>query len=138
MGVGGFRCRWVRDRLPLRAGGELRGPDRRRVERHLITCPGCRDHERSLSRALAALHAAAAGAPPAADPAGSPSLWPALQRQIREAKHAPRPSPLSLGLAFPWPGVFAAPGPARPRLRAALLLAGALTVAVVGAWSRRQ
>ena len=61
MGVGseGYRCRWVRDRLPLLSGGELIGADRRKVERHLIACAGCRRHERSLSDALGALQAAA-------------------------------------------------------------------------------
>src|SRR4051812_48799928 len=100
MGLGFHRCRWVRDRLPLLAGGELTGPDRRAVERHLITCPGCRDHERSLSGALAALRGAAAATPSPE----APSLWPALQRQIREERHAARtrPSPLTLTASRPW------------------------------------
>ena len=33
------RCKWVRDRLPLLAGDDLVGPDRRRVESHLVGCP---------------------------------------------------------------------------------------------------
>src|SRR5438270_9215909 len=98
MGVFGSGCRWVRDRLPLLAGGDLAGPDRRKVERHLITCPGCRDHERSLSGALGVLREVAAGSPTSSDPSSSPSLWPALRRQIREARHA---TP-ALPLALPW------------------------------------
>ena len=92
------RCRWVRDRLPLLAGGELTGTDRRKVERHLIACPGCRAHEQSLDGAMGVLRAAAGLAPALADgrvgpDPEAPSLWPALARQIRESRHAvPRPS----------------------------------------------
>ena len=43
------RCAWVRDRLPLLAGDDWLGPDRRRVERHLIGCPTCRRHFRSYN-----------------------------------------------------------------------------------------
>jgi len=32
--MGNLQCKWVRDRLPLLAGDELRGMDLRRVERH--------------------------------------------------------------------------------------------------------
>lgn len=80
-----YRCRWVRDRLPLLTGGELTGTDRRHVERHLIACPGCRRHEHSMAAALGALHAAASSVPAGA--ADTPSLWPALARQIRESRH---------------------------------------------------
>jgi anti-sigma factor RsiW len=119
------------------AGGELTGPDRRKVERHLITCPDCRDHARSLSGALAALRAAAAQAPEGV--AEAPSLWPALQLQIREAKHAPRP----LSPTFPWSDLLATLAPLRPQLRTAAVLALGLTVgglasAGVNAWVRRQ
>ena len=90
MGVGSpdYRCRWVLDRLPLLAGGDLTGADRRKVERHLIACAGCRRRERSLTGALGVLQAASALSPvgPASEP---PSLWPALARQIREARHEP-------------------------------------------------
>ena len=71
----GYRCRWVRDRLPLLAGGELTGADRRKVERHLIACPDCRRHERSLAGALGVLQAAAArpaGGPPRPRRSGPP------------------------------------------------------------------
>src|SRR6478736_4011665 len=84
----GYRCRWVRDRLPLLAGGELMGADRRKVERHLIACAGCRQHERSLVGALGVLQAVAAQSP-AAGADEAPSLWPALARQIRESRHEP-------------------------------------------------
>lgn len=114
MGVACSRCRWVRDRLPLLAGGELTGPDRRAVERHLITCAGCRDHERSLAGALAALRGASA----AVEPSRAPSLWPALARQIRESKHE-RPARAWAGAWWAWPE---APG----SLRRAAVAAGAL------------
>lgn len=77
------RCRWVRDRLPLLAGGELMGPDRRAVERHLIGCTDCRDRRLSLSGALAVLHRAAALEP---GPPDARPLWPDLERQIRESR----------------------------------------------------
>jgi len=74
------RCRWVRHRLPLLAGGELAVEERRKVERHLIGCPGCRDRCDASTGALAALRSFAEESP--AD-AGAPSLWPALALQIR-------------------------------------------------------
>ena len=122
MGVGRprQRCRWVRDRLALTAGGELTGSDRRSVERHLIACDGCRRHERSLAGALGALRAAAAEAPVGSGP-GAASLWPALARQIRESRHAPTaPPPLFETLAGLWDDFRARP---RPALAAALALA---------------
>ena len=91
------RCNWVRDRLPLLAGVELLGAERRRVERHLIGCAQCREHRHALGRALDVLHAAAAEPPTAAE-AGS--LWPALARQIRESR---RPSPAP---GFAWASLF--------------------------------
>jgi hypothetical protein len=97
------QCRWVRGRLPLLDGGELTGSDRRRAERHLLTCPACRDLRASVAGALGALRAAAAEAPPALSHDGNggeaPSLWPALQRQIREAKHEPAPA---RGFSWSW------------------------------------
>lgn len=76
-------CRWVQARLPLLAGDDLIGPDRRRVERHLIACAECRGRLKALRDALGALHAAA-DLPLAADP-----LWPALEREIRESRRRP-------------------------------------------------
>jgi hypothetical protein len=77
------QCARVRPRLPLLAGGELIGPDRRLAERHLIGCASCRRRLAELQGALGALHAAADH-----DPVGpaSASLWPALARQIRESR----------------------------------------------------
>jgi anti-sigma factor RsiW len=92
--MGDLHCKWVRDRLPLLAGGELLGLDRRRVERHLIGCARCRQDREALGQALDVLHAAATRSP--ADP-DAPSLWPALARQIRESR---RPAPAS---ALAWP-----------------------------------
>lgn len=93
-------CRWFARRLPLLAGGELAGSERRRVERHLIACSDCRARHAGLAGTLEVLRAAA-GAGEAA-PGGS--LWPALRRQIQEERHAPgrsRPAGLGLGLG-PW------------------------------------
>ncbi len=84
------RCRWVRHRLPLLAGGELGMEERRRVERHLIGCLDCRGRRDASEGSLAVLRAFA-NQPPAR--AEAPSLWPALDRQIRQSRHLPaRPS----------------------------------------------
>ncbi len=79
-------CRWVRDRLPLLAGGDLGIDDRRGAERHLIGCPDCRGRHQALDGAIRALRAAAATLPVRDD---APSIWPALSRQIRESRHRP-------------------------------------------------
>lgn len=81
--MGDPRCKWVRDRLPLLAGDELFGTERRRVERHLIGCARCRDHRSALANALEVLHAASGEAPARPD---APTLWPALARQIQESR----------------------------------------------------
>jgi anti-sigma factor RsiW len=108
--MGNLRCKWVRDRLPLVVGDELRGLDRRRVERHLIGCSHCRQHQASLVQALDALQTVAATGPV---PPDAPSLWPALARQIRESRR-PVPSPtfsfsfaslLAWPRANPWPAL---------------------------------
>ena len=87
-------CRWVCRRLPLLAGGDLTGLERRRVERHLIGCSSCQDRQTASSESLAVLHEVAAlglmGAG-IASPSETPSVWPALARQIRESKHHPEP-----------------------------------------------
>jgi hypothetical protein len=85
--MGNPRCHWVRDRLPLLVGDDLRGLDRRLVERHLIGCPQCRQQQAALGQALETLRTVAAITPTKPD---APSLWPALARQIRESR---RPSP---------------------------------------------
>ena len=83
------RCSWVRDRLPLLAGDDLVGPDRRRVESHLVGCPECRRHRVALGHALRALETASVSSPARPD---APSLWPDLARQIRESRR-PRRGP---------------------------------------------
>src|SRR5207302_275831 len=98
---------WVRTRLPLLAGGELVGLERRRVERHLIGCPGCRQRHQALREALGILREAASHAPARLD---TPSLWPALARQIRESR---RPSPTwtpAWPRAWAWPVLGIASG----------------------------
>src|SRR3954447_7200475 len=102
--MGNLRCKWVRDRLPLLIGDELRGLDRRRVERHLIGCPRCRQHQASLGQALGVLRTVAATV---LAPLDAPSLWPALARQIRESRRpVPTPTfptPFARLLAWPRP-----------------------------------
>jgi hypothetical protein len=129
-------CRWVRDRLPLLVGGELEGSDRRKAERHLLACADCRRERAALARTVGVLHAAAAVVPSSGE---SASLWPALQRQIRETRHEPRRSVVSV--SFAPLAEFAARLEARLRLRPAL----ALTLALAGlmalgvtAWSRSR
>jgi anti-sigma factor RsiW len=97
------RCRWVRHRLPLLAGGELGVEERRKVERHLIGCPGCRDRRDASTGALAALRSFAEESPSDAE---APSLWPALDLQIRQSRHIPpRPPWWDLPVPRSW-GVF--------------------------------
>lgn len=90
-------CKSTRPRLPLLAGGELLGNDRREVERHVIGCNDCRHHLESLRKSLQILHMAAESATVRPD---APSLWPALSRQIRESR---RPAPPSWASQFAWP-----------------------------------
>jgi hypothetical protein len=66
------------------AGDDLRGPERRQVERHLIGCPTCRARLAGQRQALDVL-ATIAATPP--DRPNAPSLWPALARQVREQRH---------------------------------------------------
>ena len=124
------RCRWVRDRLPLLVGGELVGLDRRDVERHLIACRECRREHASLTSAIEALRAADL---PATADVPAISLWPALERQIREARHAPRAS-----APFAWLSEIGAglEGFASPARVAALVLAVGIASAGVDIWAR--
>jgi hypothetical protein len=134
----------VRDRLPLFVGDELIGLERRRVERHLLICPDCRRERASLSGALSALHVVATE-PLVSAEAPARSLWPALERQIRESRHALRPHPFArlswLFVAGSGRDVLASPFRTSGRpvfvLAIALLLAGA-TAAVVDFWSPWQ
>jgi hypothetical protein len=118
--MGRDRCRWVRARLPLLAGDDWLGPDRRRVERHLIGCLPCRERFESLGQVVRALRAvgecSTSVGPAAVGPESAPatlSLWPALARQIRESR---RPEPA--WTEFNWSGA-----PLRVGLAASLLVA---------------
>jgi anti-sigma factor RsiW len=114
------RCRWVAVRLPLLAGSELMGLDRRRVERHVLGCAKCRDRLAAHTRALDALHAA--GEPCSAR--GDGSLWPSLARQIHESRRT-----TSRSLARPIVVL-------RLGLAAAALVAAACTG--IGLWTLHQ
>src|SRR5262249_9445471 len=102
--MGNAQCKWVRDRLPLLAGNDLLGSERRRVERHLIGCPHCRERKEALKSAFELLQVTAD------EPVvnhNAPSLWPALARQIREARRPAHSPGLSWLFAWsrlrPWP-----------------------------------
>jgi anti-sigma factor RsiW len=98
-------CRWARPRLALLVGDELRGTERRKVERHLIGCDDCQVRLHSLRVAIESLRNVAAYSHEPATSSKPASLWPALARQIRESKHhepatfAFRPIWMGLGLA---------------------------------------
>ncbi len=101
-------CRWVRRRLPLLAGGDLPGLDRRLTERHLIGCADCRRELEALRDTLDVLHTAAELAPmgalaPSWEEEPRSSLWPALERQIHESRR-----PLRLFPQARWGWVAAA------------------------------
>ncbi len=115
-------CRWARERLPLLAGGELAGTDRRRTERHLIGCADCRGRLASMNTSLDVLRAAAAQPSISRD---APSLWPALARQIRESRR-PEPSFWSQFEIRPFASGWVPAG-----IAAGLLLAGGL----VASWA---
>ncbi|WP_435008782.1 zf-HC2 domain-containing protein [Tundrisphaera lichenicola] len=88
--MGNDRCRWVRHRLPLLAGGDLGVEERRRVERHMIGCPDCRGLHHQAESALSVLRSVGSLSTTRAE---APSLWPSVARQIRESRHVPaRPS----------------------------------------------
>jgi len=91
--------------VPLLASDDLRGLDRRRVERHLIGCPSCRAHQTALGQALETLRTVAATSPTAPD---APSLWPALARQIRESRRPVPTRSFGFPFAFAWPRVHLA------------------------------
>lgn len=86
-------CRWVRRRLPLLAGDDLPGLDRRLAERHLIACADCRRELEALRGTLDVLHAAAERSP--VEASSLSTLWPALERQIDESRRPLRLFPRS-------------------------------------------
>lgn len=91
-------CRWTRARLPLLAGGDLIGAERRQVERHLIGCPSCRARLAEHRQALDVLATVAQVRP---ERPNAPSLWPALARQLREERH-PVARTFAWGLGNGW------------------------------------
>ena len=120
MTFGNVTCRWAIPRLPLLAGGELRGLERLGVERHARGCPTCRARLDGLDRAVGLLRDAGQEAAEAA----TVSLWPALRRQIAESRREP-----SSKTARAW--LKAMPRRARIGLAAGLLVA----VGVLGLWA---
>lgn len=95
-------CRWTQARLPLLAGGELVGADRRLVERHLIGCPSCRHHLHAHQTAQDVLHTAATISPTRSE---APSLWPALARQLREQRRPAAAHGTSWAGGWSWPAL---------------------------------
>jgi hypothetical protein len=83
--------------VPLLAGDDLPGLERRLAERHLIGCADCRRELEALRGAMGVLHAAAGREPvgAAAPRADAPALWPALERQIRESRRPSRIFPVT-------------------------------------------
>ena len=77
-------CAWTRTRLGLFVGDDLIGPERREVERHLISCAKCRTQLEKHEESFSALRAVAGAGPVLSD---ATSVWPALERQIRESRH---------------------------------------------------
>jgi hypothetical protein len=124
-----LRCRWVRARLPLLAGQELMGFERRQVERHLISCGDCRQRRAALANTLEILHAAGAESPTSAE---ASSLWPALALQIRESRR-PVSSPDLGSFSFSLGGLRLGLGPA---LLGLSLTLGALIVFGLGVVAR--
>ena len=100
-------CEFVRPLLPLlvdEEGEALFGEgvdqsflDREQIERHLETCPDCRQYRSSLQDAVSILTAAAVEMPaqPALD-----SLWPELKQRISRQQAQPLPARLRLWQAL--------------------------------------
>jgi Putative zinc-finger len=91
--MGNRECVWVGARLPLWVdsddrdvpaqahgdGTDLTARERRQIERHLVDCARCRDHQMALGQALGTLAVAATQLPVLPE---APSLWPLLERRI--------------------------------------------------------
>lgn len=73
-------CAETRDRLSAHLEDELRGRERKRVLRHLVRCPHCRQMLRSLARTVEGLRSLGRGAnlPPT-----GPSVADAVVDRIR-------------------------------------------------------
>ncbi len=120
-------CRWVLDRLPLFAGGDLTVDESRRVERHLIGCASCRLRRQGLRQTLDLLHLhAVQDNETRVGPAGE-SIWPALSAQIRQSR---RRASWFEWERLSWPGE-------RSPLLVPALAAGLLLMTLVAAWSWR-
>jgi hypothetical protein len=117
----------------LLVGGELAGLERRKAERHLIACTDCRRERTTLARSLGALHAAAES--PMALTSSTASLWPALERQIRESRHAGAQPVFARPNFLEWLEIHLR---VRPSLAAVTLALAGLTVLGVSVWSRSQ
>lgn len=88
------RCRWMQLRLPLLAGGDLLGQERRWAERHIRECPACHARLQSCASALSALRDSGSHT---AVPSQGRSLWPGLRARLAETNREP-----TLSLARPW------------------------------------
>ncbi|ADV61974.1 hypothetical protein Isop_1389 [Isosphaera pallida ATCC 43644] len=86
-------CDRVRDHLALWASDDLVGEERRQVERHLAGCPRCRAEAARIRGLLDTLAEVGRDDPPGWRKAvADGSLWPALRRQLHEAR---RPAALA-------------------------------------------
>lgn len=111
------RCGWVSQRLSLLASDELIGLERRRAERHILTCGSCRARLAEFQSINRVVRLASQHPSPSGD---SPSLWPALQRQLRESRQERAARPRT---------AWASPG-----VRWGMIAAGVGLMAFFGHW----
>src|SRR6266511_1311968 len=84
-------CAETRERLSAHLEGELRGPERRRVLRHLARCPRCRELLRSLAHAVDTLRSFGQTDVPFFNPSATTSIY-TLSLHHAFLPPSPRPS----------------------------------------------
>jgi anti-sigma factor RsiW len=84
------RCRETQHILALSVGNDLGQHHQEEIERHLATCPACREISRELQQSQQALNSMPANPPVRTEP--SASIWPEVARQISSVSVAPRES----------------------------------------------
>jgi predicted anti-sigma-YlaC factor YlaD len=75
-------CAQTRERLSAHLDGDLRGREAKRVLRHLVRCPHCREALRSLARAVDGLRSL--GLSDALSTSMEPSVVPLVVERIRK------------------------------------------------------